>query len=88
MPQQANFKSCWVHALPAGGSTGGRVAKGQSFWGSALTGEFFQGRLSTLGVVAGLHAHPRGAGLGGNIPFGVCLGPSHTNQSRDACHEQ
>lgn len=64
------------------------MAQEQSFWGSTLTSKFFQGRLSALGEVAGLHAHPRGAGLGSDIPFGVSLGPSHTNQSRDACHER
>lgn len=44
--------SRWLHRRPNHQQT-------QNFWGSILTGEFFQSRLSTLGVMAGLHAHTR-----------------------------
>lgn len=35
------------------------ITTGPAFMDSVLTSEFFQSRLSTLGVVAWLHAHTR-----------------------------
>lgn len=73
---QATPSQHWL--LGAGRCLVAHVRNPQS---STLTCALLQGRLPTLVVVARLHAHTRGGGLGSDIPLGVCLGPWHTNQS-------